>query len=238
VAITLNSGLPAGSKGLWWFAQGLENLGTAATGDAVLSGDAGQLSTLVGGKVVHDNVSDFTELTANPADFAISNAVTIMLGYTWSDTTLRNNGGFGLTANDGQKLGAHFPWSDANIYWDFGASRLTYGNTKDTNPHVWGFTVGARGMEVWRDGVKVASNATTPTRTDGTNAYRLGRHGGATSELGSYAWFFLHSTQLSEALIGDISTDPQGELTEGALDGSFQAAWAARATVTLGGRIV
>lgn len=222
MSLILNSGLPAGSTGLWWFAQGLENLGeaAAATGDAVLGGVSGNTSVLTGGEVVHDNAGDRTRLAVTPSDILSTTAITIMMGHRWTDTTVRNADGFGLDADtSGNRCGTHFLFNDGKAYWDFGGAtegttRLSLSITKDTDPHVWGFTVGARGMEIWKDGTKITSNAATPTRGAGAQQYMLGKHNGAGSDLCAYSWFFIHTTQLSEALIGDISADPEATLTE------------------------
>lgn len=217
MALIINPSLPPGTAGLWWFAQGLENLGTAPTGSAGLGG-----STYTAGKVVHDNVNDYTQLTADQQLLIPNGAstLTIMQGYQWSDTVLRGGAGFGnVTAPLGQRANTLCPWSDGAIYWDFGgdtagSTRLSVAITKDTSLHVWGFTVGARGMEIWRDGTKIASNAAHPTVTTGAiYPYYFGRYSsGILSELGQWAWFFTHTTQLTESLIAAISADPAGTL--------------------------
>lgn len=224
MALILNTGLPAGSTGLYWFPQGLENLGTGATGDAVLGGDSGNTSVLTGGQVVHDNELDWTKLTTDSHLLSAAGATagTIMWGSHWTDTGLPNTGGLGT---DIGQLRVYFPWSDSKIYWDVGGnsegtSRLSVSVTKDTSTHVWAVTFGARGMEIWQDGSTIATNAATPTSNASGN-YRLGPHTGFDrSPLIAWDWVFFHTTQLSTTLISDISADPGGELTATATTGS------------------
>lgn len=224
MALILNSGLPAGSRGLWWFAQGLENLGTVATGDAVLNGSA-----LTGGVVVHDATTDTTTLAADSTSLlpTAATSATIMLGYRKRDGSNRASAAFGVdSSTDAHWCHVFLPFSDGTIYWDFGGNsdgfqRLAKsGETFDTSLHVWGFTLGSRGHEIWLDGVKIASNAQTAFgRTATTAAFRLGEAiTTIDSDLADYAWVFIHDTQLAEALIEDISADPEGELTEEAPD--------------------
>lgn len=241
MAKVINSGLPAGSRGLWWFAQGLENLAPVATGDAVLSG-----ATLAGGVIVFDNAADYVRLTTNsnlvlPA--GVGSEVTIMAGYRKTDGTDRNSAMFGVHGSETISHHALVPFGDGTVYWDTGgfndpANRETAAWTNDTSFHVWAFTSGARGHEIWLDGVKIASNAGTGTRVGDASAQV--RLGSAITTIGSdlaeMQWFFVHEDQLAEALIADISADPEGELTEEAA--SFQRAWGARANILIGaGRV-
>lgn len=217
MAKILNPSLPAGTVGLWWFAQDLANLGTAATGSAVLTG-----ASLTGGKVVMDATTDSVTLSADARLLVPvpTSALTIMAGYQWADTTSRQAGGFGTNSAPvaGQFLGSLFPWDNSNVYWDAGGStegttRLRVAITKDTTERVWGWTIGARGMEVWRSGVTIWSNSGTPSVSLNNEPFYLGKYVAIASDLGSWAWFFVHTTQLSTTLIGNISSDPEGTLT-------------------------
>jgi hypothetical protein len=214
----LNSALPPGTLGLWWFPQSLANLGHAGTGAAVPF-DAN--SIYAGGRIYHQAVSTATRLATTASVFPITNAVTIMLGYQHADTALRAQSVLGLQGGATTTyMGTLLPYNDSKVYWDVGgetegSTRLSVAITKDsTTVHVWGFTAGSRGMEIWRDGVKIASHAGTPTRTVGTQAFYLGTHRSNGTELGYYSWVFLHNTQLSTTLIQAISADPEGQLTE------------------------
>ncbi len=217
MTLVRNSGLTAGTTGLWWFAQDLQNLGTALTGDAVLFSstyDSGN------GFILHDATPDGTLLAADPTLVIPTTAVTIMFSARCTDTTLRAESAIGIiTATLGERCGAHLPYSDGKVYWDFGGAtegvtRLSIAWAKDTTEHIWALTTGARGMEIWRDGTKIATNAATPTRSATTGDFGLGRHAGNNSDLYEFRWAFVHTTQLAEATIAAISADPEGELTE------------------------
>lgn len=211
----LNPALPAGTRGLWWFAQGLENLGTVVTGPAVPT--TGATYDAGGGFVLHDSQGEVTTLANAQAPLLPTAAVTFMLDLRGLDSTLR--GLFCFKAGDSSdalRVVGPYP-SSALVYWDFGGevvgvTRLSCVWAKDIVRHVWAFTAGARGMEIWRDGVKVASNAATPTRTNLVGVVTLGA-GGGMSDVYEYRWAFLHETQLAETLIQQISVDPASMLT-------------------------
>lgn len=216
MALILNSGLPPGTSGLWWFPQDLGNLGSAATGAASLSG-----STLTGGVVVHDATTDRTQLAAN-SDLLIpvgsTVALTIMFAYRKRDTTPRASVAFGVVGSTGgTNCHLTLPHSDSVTYWDVGGTyqqAAGYGAT--TAWAVWAVTTGARGMEIWKNGLRDHHAASTVnTRTTAASlSFELGRGSGLGSDLAEYQWVFLHATQLSESLIAAISADPGGQLTQ------------------------
>ena len=220
--------IPPNTTWLGFFdVDGLDNrIGTVGAESATLIGSA-----LTGGVVVHDATTDRTELTDDVRVLIGTTAVTIALGYRKRDTTLRASGAFGV--NNGvntERCGVHLPYASGIVHWDFGGasedvSRESVAWTPDTSLHTWAFTAGARGMEIWRDGVKVSSNAATPTRTESLAAYHLGFHLTFASDLADYAWFFINTTQLSEALIEDILNDPEGALGVAPAVRSMAAFW-------------
>jgi hypothetical protein len=109
---------------------------------------------------------------------------TVLVVYRHRDTTLRVAAAFG-TLNQGgsfvSRITAGPIFSDGVVYWDWGgategASRLSVAQSKDTNWHVWAFTVGGGfGMRIYKDGVLLASNAGTPSRTLNASAVSLGQ---------------------------------------------------------------
>jgi len=85
------------------------------------------------------------------------------------DTTARASTLFGVEGTAGigpeSRCGAHVPYSDGTVYWDYGGSgapnRLTYGGyTITTNVEKWVFTAGPQGSAIWKDGIKLASQST------------------------------------------------------------------------------
>lgn len=143
---------------------------------------------------------------------------TILIGFRKTDTTNRDSGLFGIDPDvaAARKIGAHCPYSDGTVYFDFGGS--TNGTTRvqvasltiSTLPQVFCFTTGARGMEIWQNGLKRASNAANPTRTNtGGDTFKLGNHGGAAgSDFINFEFFFMWNRQLTNQEIQQISRDP------------------------------
>jgi len=90
------------------------------------------------------------------------------------DTTARASSLFGVEDSGGAipvtaRCGAHVPYSDGTVYWDYGNNtgdnRLSAaGLTFTTNVEKWIFTAGPRGSTIWRDGIKVASQSVPLTR--------------------------------------------------------------------------
>lgn len=81
------------------------------------------------------------------------------------DTTNRASNLFGYDKGSGERVQAHAPYSDGNIYWDFadatnGSGRISTPFTKSTEPETLVFIAGGgRGREIWRNGVRIANNA-------------------------------------------------------------------------------
>lgn len=108
---------------------------------------------------------------------------TVLILYRHRDTTLRVAAAFGTLDQGGSfvsRITAGPIYNDGNVYWDWGGategvSRLSVAQSKDTNWHMWAFTVGGGlGMRIYRDGVLLASNAATPSRTLNASHVSLG----------------------------------------------------------------
>jgi hypothetical protein len=70
---------------------------------------------------------------------------------------------------------AHAPYSDGTLYWDCanstsGSGRLSVSFTKSLNWETLVFYSGARGREVWRNGIRIASSTTTTAPVVGNTA--------------------------------------------------------------------
>lgn len=149
--------------------------------------------------------------------YLTTTAVTVVIGYRKTDSTLRTAAAFGVENGAGPdvttRCGAHLPYSDGVVYWDFGG--VTAGSTRVTyssgvfGDDTWVFTVGARGMEIWQNGFLRASNAATPTRTSTTNPMLLfsgqGNVGAGISDLAQVTDFKLYPTQVSKELCRFLS---------------------------------
>ena len=89
------------------------------------------------------------------------------------DTTLRPSSLFGVEdvtyPNSLMCCGTHCPFSDGNVYWDYGfnsgSNRLVVsGLTFTTQVERYIFTAGPRGSNVWQNGIKVGSQTTPLVR--------------------------------------------------------------------------
>lgn len=198
----------------WWpmMAQGgpliLDLSGTGRHGQG--SGITWTDSPL-GNAVRFDAISDWVDF--GDASWLPTSEITIVLWQRKTDTTLRASSAFGVhDISDATRCGAHLPYSDGVIYFDFGGQ--TSGTTRvtasglsfDTDWHCWVFTIGSRGMEIWRDGAIVGSNTATPTRSSSTNSFTLGRHDGVLDcDLVEIGDFRVYSKQLPKASIEELS---------------------------------
>lgn len=148
---------------------------TRATGKTGLPG-ASLMSTINNYTSANNSLSELF--------FPVATQATVLLVYRHRDTTARNSAAFGVDTGGGsfgRRVDAILPFTDGNIYFDYGgvvegASRLSVAITKDTLWHWWAFTVGGGfGMRIYRDGVLLASNSGTPSRTlDGGARWQVG----------------------------------------------------------------
>jgi hypothetical protein len=160
------------------------------------------------------------DATTDRVNFGASDAIVIPTSGGFSariiqekqDGTSRNAGAFGVdSATNTHRCGAHLPWADGTAYWDFGgdtspnsisAASLTYGLD------VWILTTGQRGMEMWQNGVKVASSGDNPTRTGTSGDFKLGLHSSAApADIVEVHTFECWKRQLSEGEIHTLSKD-------------------------------
>lgn len=140
----------------------------------------------------HDNPDDRTQIAADsrliiPTDGNITIFTHI---YPWGAEAGYSHG-FGIadstgTSNHQYRCGTHFPFTDGNIYWDYGGAvsgttRLSVAMPASSHRSVYAFTCGPRGMEIWHNGLRIANNTATPTRTELNAAFKLGLHGGTTT---------------------------------------------------------
>ena len=143
---------------------------------------------------------------------------TVMVRYRKLDSVNRVSSALGRRGAPSltTRLGCLLPYSDGTIYWDYGGAtagvtRLSVaGLTGFTQWSNWAFTVGTRGMEIWRDGLLVASNAANPTRVNDGSPWGLGQNDstGGTTDIAETALVYLFNRQLSAAEIRQLNTNP------------------------------
>ncbi len=164
------------------------------------------------GDAYRSDATDVTvSLTADADTFIPTKNVTIILGYRKTDATSRAAYAFAVdTATGGEKCEAHLPYSDGTAYWHFGgnggsnavsASSLTFGND------IWAVTAGDHGMEMWQNGVSVASSGTAVTRSATTGDFALGLAAGVGSDLADFHHLHIWQRVLSDDEIRDVTAD-------------------------------
>lgn len=116
----------------------------------------------------------------------------------------------------GSQLGVFIPFSDGKVYFDFGGStegtnRLSVAGLSFSDSDVFVFTVGARGMEIWQNGIKRASNSGTPTTTLISTAFGISKRANAagTDQMRTYAFGYARK-QLPTDVCAALSKDLWG----------------------------
>lgn len=145
------------------------------------------------------NDSDFLPTAAN---------CSIVLAWRKTDTTNRTGRAL-LTGSGTSLLGLYLPYSDGTVYFDYGGtgsgttrvskSGLTFGDD------LWVFTVGPRGMEIWQNGVRRASNTAKPTRT--SSSARLNINGDGSGDRADFGGLLVYKRQLAMHEIVAITAD-------------------------------
>jgi hypothetical protein len=119
---------------------------------------------------------------------------------------------FGGTSST--RCSCHCPFTDGNVYWDFGglgALRTTAtGQEVNDSRETWVFSGGAQGRDIWRNGVNVATNANTSTFTAGTETFNINHlnAAGGGGDIQEFAIFCVWKRQLSAREIQDWSRTP------------------------------
>jgi hypothetical protein len=172
------------------------------------------------GNWVGFNTSNTTSfLEWQRSDFVPTTAVTILMVYEKADSTNRNSLAgsidYGLGSNT-NSCNHHVPFSDGTVYFDWGGNTngvtrvqvggLTFG------ADVWVLTVGSRGMEIWQNGIKRASNGATPTRNkDATMSFKLGASvsgSGTLCDIAHWNVYAMWERQLLTEEVIALSWDP------------------------------
>ena len=110
--------------------------------------------------------------------------------------------------------------SASNVTFDYGGA--TAGVTRveatgvskaDGTVACYVATTGARGMEVWVDGYKLASNSANPSRTSGSIAFAVGDCYGGTAGTAVFGLVVPWNTQIPETLAAKYSRNPWSVLS-------------------------
>jgi len=192
---------------------------------------AGSSSIVAGGKyglaVRHAATTDVMRCTTDDAleiDKIVgkSGGFTLLIAHRKRDQTLRQAAVWGDngTLNDSGNINFFAPFSDGVIYFRYGnpntegvnqlslngtAAGLVYGDD------LWCCTTGPRGMEIWRNGILLASNTANPTRTTQTFSTARLAFPAATpnwSDMSDVAFVMTWRRQLAAAAVRALSINP------------------------------
>jgi hypothetical protein len=180
---------------------------------------------------------------------------TVLICGSYTGTLVSNtNGEFGVASNvSNNRLGAHIPYSDGTVYFDFGGT--TEGTTRKSVAGLtfglndaWIFSVGSRGMEIWQNGILRGSNAATPTRSnsDASTWGLQGQNVGSVGNTGSWWLFGYVPRQLPTARNAKITRQPfsifqpirQTLWSVPAVVSGFKPAWVTRRSKVIGSGVI
>jgi hypothetical protein len=166
-----------------------------------------------GGVVSTSNASGGWASTPSSA-FIPASSVSIVYAFRKRDTGFNNCYAF---AHLGGQCQALVPFGDGVVYWDFGG--FSEGSTRlsvsglSFGDDIWVFTTGARGMEIWQNGVKRHSNTANPSRSASTDTFYLGHGSGAAfTDAVDANLFYFYQRQLSPEECRWISAEPYAML--------------------------
>lgn len=177
------------------------------------------IGTVKGPSVVSTAGSDTNQrFTLGPLDtFIGAKNVTVVTRYEKTDATFRSSSIFAcdVSAADTRSISAEVPWSDGNVYWDFGgfsthritASGLTFADD------VWVFRAGDLGMQIWQNGFLRQTRTAVAARniTGGANIWLFwggNQSGQGTNDAARLYTFLLYNRNLTEQEVKLISREP------------------------------
>lgn len=183
--------------------------------DGVFTGTPAWNKQKFGSSVQYAAVTDYINL-GTKVSTTITADVTCLIIRKKDDSTNRGSVGFytayTLATN---RFGAHLPFSDGNVYWQYGGSAgnnsLSASGLSFSTSDVWVFTIGVRGSEIWQNGILRASNtaATGITRTAEAINFQINRQDvNSTGDLATDSAFYVWDRQLSMREIAVMSTYP------------------------------
>lgn len=139
-----------------------------------------------------------------------------------ADTSIRNAGMFGVASNTGSRL-MFSTFTDNNIYWDFGGtsspnriSVTALSGNISTNLEAWVVVAGYRGSAIYRNGVRLAAQATAITRNTGNSNFELSGTGPSTNgDPQQLFLFLLLDTEWTPTQVAEWTTEPFALLRSG-----------------------
>lgn len=175
-------------------------------------------STGVNGKNITLSTATNSGVTiASDADALFpSDSATIFIIRRSLDTTNRISALFGYDGNGTgtDRVLSHAPYTDGNIYFDFGSdnasNRISAPFVKSANTDYLVFVAGGgKGREIWRNGVKIASDKSkTGIRAQTASAFRVGATSFAPSDNEEIYLFGVSREAWSDSAIKSWSINP------------------------------
>jgi hypothetical protein len=145
---------------------------------------------------------------------------TILVLRSLNSTSFSATQSHGYTAGDTDRVAVHFPYTDGNVYWDYGnfftntgGGRLvatTSGTWVAGKIEAWAFIADpTRGREIWRDGVRIANHTgRTASRNTTSQAFRVGAAAGSAQPENVFQFVLLGDTALDADRIEAWSENP------------------------------
>lgn len=133
-----------------------------------------------GGRGIELDATTLNGLIIGTADVIFgTGSCTIFIVRRSKDTVARQSTLFGYDNGSNNRILVHGPWSDNNIYFDYGDAtygRISTSFIKTTNVETLVFVgdSGGKGREIWRNGVLIAKNAADLRPTATTANVKLG----------------------------------------------------------------
>lgn len=217
----VNSPLFPAIKELWVgsspYRTVVQNTRPTPTGVSQIQSAAGPATSITTG------LGNGLQLTSNPDTlFPASGGCTILVLRRSRDTTLRDSTLFGYQASATDRVLCHAPFTDGNLYFDYGnatsgSGRISATYAKSTSWEVVVLVAGpTRGREIWRNGVLLASNtsATASRPSNTTGGFRIGGWGpspgatNASADNDDVALFCIAHAEWTPAAIRALSQVP------------------------------
>ena len=129
------------------------------------------------------------------------------------DTVNRASGLFGYQVSINDRILCHAPFTDGNIYFDYGnvtSGRISAPFVKTTKPEILVFVAGPnKGREIWRDGVKIASNiALNFSPVIAASPFYIGSYDTVSSDNDEIGLFVSSSSEWTDAQIASLTNNP------------------------------
>lgn len=139
--------------------------------------------------------------------------VTVLVIRRKTDGTARACSMAGVTGASGTELfNIHCPYSDGNVYWDFGGStspnRLSYTPATVTGVQKWAFVAGGNGSAIYLNGVQQASQGTAITRTNAGNFFTLNNGAAGSGDLADYYFFAVLDAEWTASMVQWWNAEP------------------------------